>query len=185
MSRRAATSAQVSGFPGGTQLGYRTRDDAQAAWEHAQANHTVGQPPTSTRTVTRVPSAPPYSIVRTPPPSPTPAPRRSGSAPALTPPRSGRAHSPPVVHAQGAAVPIGHLFPQLQVPRSPSPDQAVPSAPSRLGRSQPLPSVPSTPGCHTVVLTRRSPATPRFGLSDEAAYWVVTSGANPGVYRGK
>jgi hypothetical protein len=74
MSHRAATSAQVSSFSGGTQLGYRMHNNAQTAWEHAQANHTVGQPPTSTRTVTRVSSAPPYSIVHTPPPSPTPAP---------------------------------------------------------------------------------------------------------------
>jgi hypothetical protein len=51
---------------------------------------------------------------------------------------------------------------------------------------QPSGLVPPSPILSTpVVKIRRSPALSRSNLSDEAAFWVVTSGAYPGVYEGK
>jgi hypothetical protein len=68
--------------------------------------------------------------------------------------------------------------PKTPVPKTPVPKKPVPKTPD------PSPVVMTR--CSPIVMTRRSPvAPPDLLLSDEAAFWVVTSGANPGVYHGK
>jgi hypothetical protein len=47
---RHGTAAQVNGFPGGCQAGYRSLAEAQAAWEHALTSNVVGPPPKPSRT---------------------------------------------------------------------------------------------------------------------------------------
>ena len=167
---RAATSAQTSGFPSSSQLGYRTRADAQAAWVHALANHTVGPPRNSPPMVTRVLSAPLHSSLA------------SQALPTPIAWSSGPASAPSVACAQ---IPIGCPSPQLQVPPSLSAQKAFRPTPPPSGRFPQLASFPSMPRQHPIVLTHRSPVSPEIGVSDEAAYWVVTIGANPGVYLGK
>lgn len=139
-------------------------------WDHAQVSHTVGPPPTTLPTVTCVSSVHPPSTM---------PPLYSS-----TMPRSVPTSPPGVVCMQGAEMPIRHPFPLLQVSQSPSPMQAVPRADPHLGSVQPIAPVPTTPAWQPVIMTCCSPAVPQMGLGDEAVYWVVTSGANPGVYLG-
>lgn len=94
--------------------------------------------------------------------------------------------STPAVSASTTAISL-----QIRIqtpPSSPTPARQR-SGPSDLVPppylSPELPQVPSTPNRSPVVKTHHSPAPPRLILSDEAAFWVVTSGAHPGIYHGR
>jgi hypothetical protein len=158
---RAATYAQIGGFSNGNQRGFRTRDDAQAAWDHALANGTVG-PPRSTISV-GVPSVPlsPQSQGMLRPCSQTPQTPQLGSQFPMT-------HGSPVRASQQQI----NISPSLSVPRTMHGNQRLPTLPGT--------SVPHSP--HPVISTRRIT---QYRLSDEDAYWVVVSGANLGVYHGR
>jgi hypothetical protein len=99
--------------------------------------------------------------------------------PKVTPPRKvtrGFSSTP-----AGSTTPTISLQIRIQTPPpSPTPARQCSGLVPPPYLSPELPQVPSP-----VVKTRRSPAPPRLMLSDEAAFWVVTSGANPGVYHGR
>lgn len=165
---RAATSAQVGGFSNGSQRGFRTRDDAQAAWDHALANGTVGPPLSSPTRSVGVASAPlsPPSNNRLPPRTTRTLPTSlSGLELPVVPGTPQRASQQPI-----------------NIPPSPTP-----SIPRTTQGNLPPPilsgtqaSVPRSP---LPVISTRQIA--HYRLSDEDAYWVVVSGANLGVYHGK
>jgi hypothetical protein len=158
---------QVSGFSGSSYRGYKTLADAQDAWDHSRANNTVGPPQTPSRTITHTLSIPSSSIqtrLHTAPPSPS------------------------LVRIPSSSVQTClHTAPPSPSPvrQSGTPTQNakwVPSSPPYLDLFSP---VPSTPNRFPAVKIEFSPLTPHLALSDEAAFWVVISGANSGVYHGK
>ena len=163
---RAATFAQVGGFTNASQRGFKTRDDAQAAWDHALANGTVGPPPsrpTKSVGVARVPLSPP-SHDRVSPRSQTPP---------TSPPRLAL----PMIPGTAQHASRQHIN-MLPSPTSSIPQTTHGNVPPILSGAEP--SVPHSP--YPVISTRQIT---QYRLSDEDAYWVVVSGANLGVYHGK
>jgi hypothetical protein len=155
---RSATWVQVGGFSNGNQRGFRTRDDAQAAWDHALANGTVGRPrPTIPVGVASIPlSSPTHSHGISALDSKTPQTSQSGLAPKHW-----------------------HASRRLDIPLSPS-ARTTPQSP---GGNRQLPTLSGSSVPHPVISTQCSPM--QYRLSDEDAYWVVISGANLGVYHGR
>jgi hypothetical protein len=168
---RAATGAQVNGFLNSLQRGYKTVEDAQAAWSHACANNSIG-PSRALQTVRLASPLPPnHSTAR-------PFLAHNMSHSVVT-----RAPSSIHAHKSAPASSASPLLREPHEPRSPSLGQAMPAAPARSGVFQPLPSVSSSP--RRVLHAHHNHLIPPIMLTDETAYWVVTSGANPGVYYGR
>ena len=165
---REATWMQVNGYSGGVQRGYKTYDEAQAAWVHVLANNVVG-PPLCTTSAASVPL--PHTLAARPPLIPD-----VQNVATMHPLPSDHSHE----RARASTASPSLL---LQEPRSPTPRQVLPDAPRQVLQS--LPSV-SSHERRSIMVSRHVGGFPAITrLSDEEAYWVVIAGASPGVYHGK
>jgi hypothetical protein len=176
---RHGTAAQVNGYPGGCQAGYKSLAEAHAAWDHALTSHVVGPPPKPSR------KAPPPSradMFPRPPPVALPVMTHFKKEPALSSPlvMLTKEQPKPSLSITSAntlstsATPSSTLFPPY-VPRQPQSSPLLPPPISRLLK----------PVVGSYYRTRPSPSDRLLGLSDEEAFWVVVEGCHPGVYQGK
>jgi hypothetical protein len=156
---RPAASLQVQDFSGANFQGFNTLADAQDAWDYACANPTAGPSGTpSSRAALPFPTTPIIINKTTRKSSHPPTPTQQGSRPVL----------------QALSLGLSQLTPVASTSKS------VPLLTAGL-----LPTTSNSSKQRLVIKTQRSPAHPRATLSDEDAFWVVTSGAYPGVYLGK
>ena len=149
MCFREATGAQVNRFPNMLQCGFKTYNEAQSAWLHSCANHTVGPP-----------QAPVPSIVSIRDPV---VPHGLTPSPAIPPVST---TCPPPHCALLGGLKKGH-DPSVA---SPSLQRDVPSTPAV---SQLFPSVSTPPPRHNNSLTQHCTAPHPMSISDEDAFWVV------------
>jgi hypothetical protein len=151
---------QVNGYSGARYRGYKTYEEARAAWVHAQSNNVVGPSPHITAS-TGIPSPRPLTVL-----------------PSQVPDMC-RLHS----NRNFQAIVASPSLP-LQEPQSPSPGEVLPNA---LFPASVLPSLPVSSHARRPVVVNHRVGSPSvtLKLSDEEVYWVVIAGVAPGVYHGK
>jgi hypothetical protein len=180
---RHGTAAQVNGYPGGCQVGYRSLTEAHAAWDHALTSRTVGPPPKPSQ------KAPPSRADMFPRPPPV-------MSPVMTPPplthfRKETAPSSPHVGVtkQQPLPPLSitsaYTMSASTTPSSTLSPPFVLCKPQSSSSSLPVSQSLVQPVAGSYYRTRPIPSDQLLSLSDEEAFWVVVEGWRPGVYQGK
>lgn len=175
---RHGMAAQVNGFPGGCQAGYRSLAEANAAWEHVLTSHMVGPPPKPSRK-----APPPSHADMFPRPPPV-------ALPVKTPPSVARFKKDPAPSSPHVRFTKQQPTPTYTLAASPTSSSTLLPAPvlCQSQTSAPSPPVVSQslqPVGGTYYRTRPVPSDRLLGLDEEEAFWVVVEGWRPGVYQGK